>query len=190
MSSQVTKEETFKVKPFSRIRVGDPCYFNTDFEQQGTIERELPIKDRTASVTFQIVRHNEPSDFLQGKLVEYDELRVVIANGKDTKAGEHLIDGHKKGFYAPQRLKERKTLGCDTASFDLVIGKGRGNSGTTISTGADGVYGEYFAYKNKDLYVLELYLDPTYDSYGNFKQNILSLFELEKQNEKKQPKER
>lgn len=157
ISREILDEKEYEIKPFKRLTVGDPCYFEENAGLHLTIDETLPsFKSRKTGVVLQKVKTTYIANYDNKEHSYVSDLAIIYNISPYCKL---YIDAHKKGEYMAD-LRESGTtqLGCDTASFDITVDERSDN----ICTGADGYYGTYFKYPHNRACILELELDDSY----------------------------
>ena len=146
----ILSEQEYSIKPFQHLYVSDPYYESKANTKNITLNKDFPKSNRTAGLVVQKLYLKYPDNFAF-------ELYKVIAYSirNDYPIAEKFLSAHKNGGYAPDFLKEKKDLGCDTAQYNIMVNNDRS---VNIETGADGSYGEFSHYKDNAAFILELFI--------------------------------
>lgn len=178
-TERIVKEEIIAIKPVSRMVIGDVWYLEQIRSKTATGKILKNLKDLTVNtsirccnvgfmkITEKKIKYGENSP------MEFGGLNVYIAMADN----EEILNTYKNGEYYPSMLKESKNLGCDTASFSIIAGRGSKFKGVKINTLADGYYGSFM--KMKEYYGMIFDFDVTADAYtfDELKRDLLSVFE-------------
>lgn len=171
MINTVLKEDVFDVKGTTKLRIGDPCYFEemtagstNDYLKEITFNGNISAAP-LGRLRVRLVNHKDTFDF--------DSIEVMIAQGKVDKQ----LDTYMSDKYFPNKVKKKYQLGCDTAQFEMATKYGY----DLFHTGADGFYGDLIV--NKQYYGMILMLDFDTDlfDYQEIIDRMLRLFPIRKE---------
>lgn len=171
MSIKVTneKKEVFKIKPFKHIHIGDPLYFEelaAGSTNKALKEMTLDAKMRCCNFGAVVVNKN----FVESEEFSYHSIDVGIYLASSEKMLDVYLDGK---WYGEKTVKEEHELGCDTASFEMVV-DGRYNF---FRTGADGYYGNAKLMKQYYGFRCSLSFDASLFEFDEIIAEMKSLFE-------------
>ena len=177
MEEKVVCKEFIKIKPFASLIIGDATYFGDKKAEKGLVMREEKIPHsggRTAGIYFTQVALED------GGISVTMNNAIIYSAAADA---QEIVDLHAQGQWCPDLCKNKKDLGCDSASFDIITDKGD----ITMNTGADGFFGTAFHYKDNKVILADFSVDNDVMSYKAFKENVLAMFEIKKTRAKKDP---
>ncbi len=185
MENKVTvlRKEIYDIPTPSSLTIGDGSYLEqiaSKPKRETRNLRELVFMDdsipavRRAKLIFREVLIEFESD--EEKTLFPDGMRQFVVNL--VVSNKEYIDTFVDDKYFPKALKARKNLGCDMASFDIVVGH-RGECGVrsdTVDTGSDGLYGYVLVNQVPFGFVVNLYLNADYVSESRLKSSLAYLF--------------
>jgi len=151
---KITKETRYNAKPFTKLHIGDPMYFEKIAEGSDNESlKEITFDDTIRCVKFASVKIEEVEDSFNhdGKDVPCTTIRVTIGAGST----EAIVNTYMEGKYYSYKLKKKYKLGCDTARFEIETKHGYDE----FHTGADGFYGDLLLMKEYFGCFLSLDLD-------------------------------
>lgn len=171
IKEETLKKETFRIKPFRNICVGDPLYLEEIARgSDDAIMKDLTVNTKTrcctvGACTISLVRSKEKS-------LEWSSINVDIHLAEtEEQLNVYLSDR----WYGEKTVKERYNLACDTAKFDVTI-DGRYDR---FHTGADGYYGTAIKYKEHFGFYLGLSFDEDMHSFEEINTRIRYLLNAE-----------
>ena len=172
MNYKILKEDIFDVKGTTRLRIGDPYYF----EEMKAGSTNNYLKE----ITFNGNISAAPLGKLRVQLVNYKDkydfngIEVMIIQGKTNQQ----LDTYISGRYYPEKVKKKYQLGCDTAQFEMVTKYGY----DLFHIGADGFYGDLILNKQYYGMILMLSFDADLFDYQEIIDRMLRLFPIRKEN--------
>lgn len=148
MIREVLKKEVYDIPTPSSLTIGDGLYLE-DIEKlpknkTKNLRSLVFIKEKIPAVRKAKLVYKE----VLYKLKETDNLYKVCPNGirnveaKIIVSNKEYIDTYVDDLYYPDAVKSEYDLGCDTASFNIIVGHKDGIRDAKIHTGADGYYGD------------------------------------------------
>lgn len=164
------KEQTFAIKPFNHIRIGDPSYF----EDMRGGDKNPALKELTCDIKLTrrypvsgLRMYHEIYETEKGS--KFGQIVVLFAETVDSR----ILDTYLSNKYlGDDTIKEVHQLGCDTASFEIEVDKRYDH----FHTGADGYYGDITLYVEPYGISACLTFDADLFSYDEIKQRMNALF--------------
>ena len=171
-NSTIIKTSEYKIKPFKKIRIGDPMYFDRIADgEKAKMYQNLVCDIKTTCCKVGMVRIEESS--VKADFGEYNQIDVDVF----LASNDEQLDVYKDGcWFGEESLKHRYTLGCDTASYEIEV-DGRYEK---VYTGADGYYGELKQMKQYYGLMLSLSFDADLFSFEEIEKLMDYLFVFEK----------
>ena len=177
MNITILSEKTYDIKPFSRVKIGDPLYFE-EMENGSTNENlrtltcdidNITTSNRKAGARIRKLKcdyHDEDMD--------YDDVyyELTFYTARKTDVAEKIVEAELNGEYYVDLLKESRDLGCDTAEFIMWID----DNFSSIHTLADGHYGNMSRYKYNSVYVFNIVLNENAISWDKMEQMVKQFF--------------
>lgn len=168
MSDTILKSEIIDVKGTTKLRIGDPGYF----EELSSPHLSQKVRTRLKNITFNGNIMASPSGTLKISLVKdehgYDFIDVVVVQAM---WGE-VLKKYLNDMYCKEKLKKKYELGCDHAEFEIQTKYGY----DLFRTGGDGYYGSLYHMKTNYGMILYLGFDGDLFSYDEIKDRMLKLF--------------
>lgn len=180
-TEKVLREETYKLKPFGHLKVGDPSYFEDDKHLDSTISRFLPTEGRSAGMLLREIKVPTDNEFLnEVGITSFPLCQAIIFSENErsfmTDAPDYTevhLHGTKDEIQALVQIGEATLLECGTASFILSTENGK----TAVHTGADGAYGILFEYQGGAAVILELNLNGRAVPFEEMKEHLMDVFD-------------
>lgn len=171
----VVKTAEYKIKPFKKIRIGDPMYFDRlEAGEDLKVYKNLVCDIKTTCCKVGMVRINETEIGTQYGDFNQIDADVFLA------FNEEQLETYKNGkWYGKKTLKHCYNLGCDTASYEIEV-DGRYEK---VHTGGDGYYGELRQMKQYYGLMLSLSFDGDLFTFEEIEKLMDYLFVIEKQGE-------
>ena len=165
----IVNSATYHIKPFKKLRIGDPHYFDQlDRGNNPNLYKDLVCDVKTSCCRVGSVEIKE---------VDYDgnfsviEVDVILAKDEDQ------LKIYQSGkWYGEKTLKKEYSLGCDTASYEIEV-DGRYEK---VHTGADGYYGEVKQMKQYYGLMMSLSFDASLFSFEEIEKLMDYLFVFKK----------
>lgn len=180
----LTNLEIIPIKPYKNIRIGDRLYFEhmeagvaSKGEKSLVFDEKMTCCQHGALLIGNVSEKYE-SEYNPGQVIDLNTIYACIALAGQSQKDRALnqLEVYFTNMVFLNQTKVQKTLGCDTASFEIEV-DGKYDE---IRTGSDGYYGT--AYKFKQYYgsYIELSFDGDLFTYDEVKDIMLSLFEEDK----------
>ena len=180
----LTNLEIIPIKPYKNIRIGDRLYFehmeagDTSKWTKSLVFDEKMTCCQHGTLMLGNVSEKYESEYNPGQVIDLNTIYACIALAGQSQKDRALnqLEVYLTNRVFLNQTKVKKTLGCDTASFEIEV-DGKYDE---IRTGSDGYYGT--AYKFKQYYgsYIELSFDGDLFTYDDVKSIMLSLFEEDK----------
>lgn len=176
MQQKTIKKKRFTIRPFKQVVIGDPSYLeelptHPDYKRLVFMRKALPTAKRLAWAELSLVEINYEDPRILQPGTEWQLQFISARRGAGCRdAVETLLSG----MYEPDRVKEEKVLGCDTASFYLSIDE----NGDVIKTGGDGQYGVSILYEKDNLAYFSITLDADLYTEDQMLQYVRYFFEV------------
>lgn len=192
MNAKVTilRKEVYDIPTPSVLTIGDGMYLNEiaakpksetkNLQNLVFMDDSIPA-ERSAKLVFRevLLESEETRNLFPDGIRQYEVL-IIVSN-------KEYMDAFVDDMYFPLAVKSRHDLGCDTASFDIIVGDKDVVRDATISTCADGNYGSVLINKDPLGFVVNLYLDADIISEDMLKSELAYLFRCD--SIRKQPSE-
>ena len=168
MSYMILKSEIIDVKGTTKLRIGDPGYF----EELSSPHLSQKARTRLEAITFDGMITAAPSGKLKISLIKdehgYDFIDVMVVQ---SMWGE-VLENYLNELFCEDKLKKKYELGCDHAKFEIQTKYGY----DLFMTGGDGYYGSLYHMKRNYGMILYLGFDGDLFSYDEIKDRMLKLF--------------
>lgn len=171
-NSTVIKTVEYKIKPFKKIRVGDPLYFDRlEAGEESKIYKDLVCDIKTTCCKVGTVRVEE--SVISTEYGEFNQIDVDVFLAYN----DEQLEVYKNGQWMGEKtMKHCYTLGCDTASYEIEV-DGRYEK---VHTGSDGYYGELRQMKQYYGLMFSLSFDGDLFSFEEVEKMMDYLFVFEK----------
>ena len=163
----VIREKVIPVKGTTKLRIGDPYYFEAirNKTTRGA-EKEMVFDGSISAAPLGKIKialvHVKEAD------IEFDSLEVTVVQGLREEMLDVYLDNK---YYKDTKVKEVE-LGCDTACFELETKY----SYDKFDTGADGWYGHFDKYKQYFGSTLSLSFATDLFTFEEIEKRMLKLF--------------
>lgn len=176
MNITVVKEQAYDIKPFSRVKLGDPeemekgstnknlKTLTCEIEKISTSNRTAGARIRKLKVDF----YDEDMDYFN----EYYVLTFYTA--RKTDVAEKIVEAELNGDYYHALIKETYDFGCDTSEFIMRVDDNFG----TIHTLADGLFGYISRYKYNVVYVFNIFQKEEASSWLEMERIVEQFFKI------------
>lgn len=164
---KLLREIEFPVKGTTKLRIGDPMYFEMIEAGKDVKNLKRLIFDgniSAASLGFVQIRQWK----IEEGILSWEEITVDVYQG----SRDDIINVYRSEKFWPSQVKKEIELGCDSASFEVETKFGDDN----FSTGADGCYGEIKVMKQYYGMILRLYFDRDLFSFDEIVARIKTLW--------------
>lgn len=171
-NSTIIKTSEYKIKPFKKIRIGDPMYFDR-IESNADVKRykNLVCDIKTTCCKVGMVRIEE--SVINEKFGDFNQIDVDVF----LAYGDEQLNVYRDGqWFGEESMKHRYVLGCDTACYEIEV-DGRYEK---VNTGADGYYGELKQMKQYYGLMLTLSFDGSLFNFEEIEKLMDYLFVFEK----------
>lgn len=179
MNITILNEKTYDIKPFSRVKIGDPLYF----EEMANGSTNNNLKSLTCDID-NITTSNRKAGARIRKLkldyldedMDYDDVyyELTFYTARKTDVAENIVEAELNGEYYVHLLKESRDLGCDTAEFIMYIDDNFGS----FHTLSDGHYGNISRYKYNAVYVFNILLNENASSWDQMNRMVEQFFKV------------
>lgn len=171
---KTVNKKRFSIKPFKKIMIGDPSYFE-EMEQGSTNkflkEITCDFKTTTCKVGSVVIKEETSSLYFDNnsKPMINREINVDFYLASD----ERQLSIYENGkWFGKDTLKKNYDLACDTARFEMIID----NEYDEFMTGADGYYGQVKQLKQYYGLIGHLYFDGNLFSFEEICNRMNGLF--------------
>ena len=169
MGNKITilKEKTYEVKGTTKLRIGDPMYFE-DMSAGSTNKylKEITFNGNISAAPLGRIKIQEVREVDEKFTFTY--ILVSIVQGMNNQ----MLDVYINGKYYPSKVKKQYELGCDTAQFEMATKYGY----DLFHTGADGFYGNLIVNKQHFGMILSLDFDTDLFTFDEIEKRMLKLF--------------
>ena len=163
----ILKEKTYEVKGTTKLRIGDPMYFE-DIAAGSTNKylKEITFNGNISAAPLGRIKIQEIREMDEKFTFTY--ILVSIVQGMNNQ----MLDVYINGKYYPSKVKKQYELGCDTAQFEMATKYGY----DLFRTGADGFYGNLIVNKQHFGMILSLDFDTDLFTFDEIEKRMLKLF--------------
>ena len=163
----ILKEKTYEVKGTTKLRIGDPMYFE-DIAAGSTNKylKEITFNGNISAAPLGRIKIQEVREVDEKFTFTY--ILVSIVQGMNNQ----MLDVYINGKYYPSKVKKQYELGCDTAQFEMATKYGY----DLFHTGADGFYGNLIVNKQHFGMILSLDFDTDLFTFDEIEKRMLKLF--------------
>ena len=163
----VLKEKTYEVKGTTKLRIGDPMYFEEIAAgSDNKYLKEITFNGNISAAPLGRMKIQEVRE-TDGKFT-FTYILVSIVQGINNQ----MLDVYINGRYYPTKVKKQYELGCDTAQFEMATKYGY----DLFHTGADGFYGNLIVNKQHFGMILSLDFDTNLFTFDVIEKRMLKLF--------------
>lgn len=176
-NKKTVNRKKFSIKPFKKIVIGDPSYFDElDNGSENKYLKDITCNFNTTccNVGSVIITENTSDLYFGNDAKPIKSCEVLV--DFYLASSEKQLDIYENGkWFGKETLKKEYELGCDTACFEMTID----NEYDEFRTGSDGYYGNVKQLKQNYGLIGHLYFDGDMFTFDEIVNRMNKLFHFQ-----------